>query len=101
MIWDVSLVEYLRMGGWVMVPLVLLTICLSFMIAERFLYYRSLGQRDITPGDLVQRLQRPGDQPPAGTGLCCQLAQRFFAARRLYGTIDAGVVAEVSAPSPR
>ncbi len=95
MIWDISVLEYLQMGGWVMTPLVLLTVLLSVLIVERTLFFRAMENSDLTPDSLIESLQKPASARPHGTGLYGELLRRFSEAAGHYGRIDRRVVDEV------
>jgi len=96
MVWKISIVEYLAMGGWVMFPLILLTFVLALLIAERLLFYRELSKDDITPDTLISILEREEMHHDNRKGVHKQLLQRLLSAKELYGKLDMTVVEEIT-----
>lgn len=96
MIWKISIVEYLDMGGWVMLPLILLSFLLGLLITERFLFYRELRGNDITPDTLIDQLKGRNVPHYSRRGIYSKLLQRFLSARELYGSLDIMVVEEIT-----
>jgi biopolymer transport protein ExbB len=84
------------MGGWVMVPLVLLSFFLGFLIVERFLFYAALGKEDITVDQLIEGLKSQGAPPEGGTGIHRDFLHRLLSAKSAYGRLDQGVVEEAA-----
>ena len=96
MIWKVSIVEYITMGGWVMFPLILLAFLLGLLIAERFLFYRELGRDDLNADQVIEVLSTRSAPPHGKWGIYSQLLQRFITAKELYGRLDRMIVEETS-----
>ena len=96
MIWKISIVEYLDMGGWVMLPLILLSLLLGLLVTERFLFYRELRRDDITPDTLIDQLKGRNVPSYSRRGIYSKLLQRFLSARELYGSLDIMVVEEIT-----
>ena len=96
MIWKISIVEYLDMGGWVMLPLTLLSLLLGLLVIERFLFYRELRGNDITPDTLIDQLKGRDAPHSSRRGIYSNLLQRFLSARELYGSLDIMVVEEIT-----
>ena len=96
MAWNISIAEYLAMGGWVMLPLVMLAFLLALLISERVLFYWELGRNDITPDrliDLLEESRMPGNK---GSGICNQLLQLFLGAKKRYGKLDMMIIEEIT-----
>ena len=96
MVWNISIAEYLSMGGWVMLPLVILAFLLALLITERLLFYWEMSRGDITPDTLIDLL---GDNRiPNGnrSGICNQLLQLFVGAKKRYGKLDRMIVEEIT-----
>jgi len=96
MIWTISIVEYLDMGGWVMPPLILLSLLLGLLITERFLFYRELRGDDITPDALIDLLKNRDVPHQSRLGIYNKLLQRLLSAKERYGNLDTMVVEEVT-----
>jgi len=94
MIWGISLREYLNMGGPVMYPLMLVTLVLTYLLAERFMYHVSLRRRDITPEEVLALLGSGRSAGSTKTGICAQLLARLLHAKRNYGRLDALILDE-------
>ena len=96
MVWNISIAEYLSMGGWVMLPLVMLAFLLALLISERVLFYWELGRNDITPDrliDLLEESRMPGNK---GSGICNQLLQLLLGAKKRFGKLDMMIIEEIT-----
>jgi len=96
MIWEVSITKYIAMGGWVMVPLILLSFVLAFLIIERLMFFSGIAKNDITPDELVTALGQADYRATAGgTGICRMMLEEFLSARQTYHRLDKAIVDEV------
>jgi biopolymer transport protein ExbB len=90
--WEISTWEYLATGGPVMVPLLLVSLAMAFMIAERFLYFAGIERGDINADAVIRGIEN--NAPAAGGGLCATVLGRLLAARAVYGELDLRVLHE-------
>lgn len=90
--WEISTWEYLATGGPVMAALVLVSLAMAFLIAERFLYFSELVRGDIDADAVIRGLEE--NKPAGGRGLCATLLARLLAARAVYGVLDLRVLHE-------
>jgi biopolymer transport protein ExbB len=95
MIWDISIIEYLKMGGWVMAPLIVLAFVLAAMIIERGLYFGALRNNSLSVEEIIERLQISSVTGRTGTGLNDMVLGRCLEARKRYGRLDRSVIEEV------
>lgn len=95
MIWDISVIEYIRMGGWVMIPLLALTGALALLVVERFLYFAALRKTTLTTDGAIEQIVAGRIAETEKRCLLGELLRRFAVAQRAYGVIDRGVVEEV------
>jgi len=97
MIWEITILEYLSMGGWVMIPLIALSFVLMMLVSERLLYLRRLRKDSISTDDLVTIIEKDPDDGnvPQSKGIRGQLMDRLLQAKKTYGTINDLIVEEV------
>ena len=84
MIWKITILEYLTMGGWVIIPLILLSLILLILVTERFLYLRMLQRDTITTDELINTLTdgtSSAEKVPKSTGIRGQPLDRFLNAK--------------------
>lgn len=87
--------EYLESGGWVMVPLCLGSIVLSFLVLERLRVLRALSTEDLPIKDAIRAVQ--GGAPTAGgSGLRARLVQSFLESRSHDARLDMDILRECS-----
>jgi biopolymer transport protein ExbB len=96
MVWNISIAEYLAMGGWVMLPLVIFAFVLALLISERVLFYWELGKNDITPDTLVDLLEKDRVPDNGRSGICNQLLHLFLGAKERYGKLDMMIIEEIT-----
>ena len=96
MAWNISIAEYLAMGGWVMLPLVMLAFLLALLISERVLFYWELSRNDITPDRLIDLLEENSMPGSNRSGICNQLLQLFLGAKKRYGKLDMMIIEEIT-----
>lgn len=87
--------EYLKSGGWVMVPLGICSFLLWFLITERALEFKALWNRDLSIPDAV-RAVRGETVDLEGEGLCSQLVRDFLAERAGDAKLDRHVLRQVA-----
>jgi biopolymer transport protein ExbB len=80
MAWLWHLNEHLRQGGWVMVPLVGVSLVMWALIVDRGLRFRELDRDDLGVADAATALGADG--PPPGRGLRARLVAELRAVRR-------------------
>ena len=72
MMWEISAREYLLMGGPIMGPLVLVSLLLAYLIAERLLLPLGMDGDDLSADEVIKKLEQ-GAAPKAKwacTGRC-------------------------------
>jgi biopolymer transport protein ExbB len=87
--------EYLRQGGWVMIPLGLCSFLLWMLIIDRVRTFRAMRSRDISLGDAIAAV-RGESARMTGNGLRAQLVNGFLENRSGYSDIDRNVLRQVS-----
>ncbi len=95
MIWDITVYEYIKMGGWVMMPLIGLAFVLGWLIIERFLYFKQLQKDDITTDEIILSVQENKIGAVEKNGIHREIMQGLIDKKRCYGYLDALVVEEV------
>lgn len=65
-----SSMEYLRTGGPVMVPIILLSLLLWGLIVERLLFFRRMERNAADEPGVIMELNKCSLPPAAATGLC-------------------------------
>jgi biopolymer transport protein ExbB len=83
--WQV--LDYIRQGGWIMIPLGAVSIAMWVLIAERLLWFRQLVHSDVGIKDAVHAVEG-ADVPIAGTGLRAALVRAFLAERTGDSELD-------------
>lgn len=98
MLWKITIVEYFGMGGWVMIPLILLAFLLGVLISERLLYLGRLKKDNLSTDDLIDHLEGAAGEAKAiaGRGIRSELLRRFLQAKNLYGRLDEMIVTEIT-----
>ena len=87
--------EYLRQGGPVMVPLILTSLWMWFLIAERLLYFRRMDRNDVNLKQAVEMLSGTS-LPGTSNGLINRVVVSFLKERTGNSKLDRGIV-ELSA----
>jgi biopolymer transport protein ExbB len=87
--------EYLESGGWVMVPLCLGSILLSFLVLERLRVLRALSIEDLPIKDAIHAVQG-GAPTVGGSGLRARLVQSFLESRSHDARLDMDILRECS-----
>ncbi len=90
LLWDGF--EYLQQGGWVMIPLALVSLSMWSLIADRLLTYYALGRKDISSRAALAALADESSEPFVGTGLRRQLLSAFLAARTGDRDLDRSIL---------
>jgi biopolymer transport protein ExbB len=87
--------EYLKSGGWVMIPLGVCSFLLWFLITERLLEFKALWNRDMSIPDAVRAVR--GEAVNAeGEGLRSKLVREFLAERAGDAKLDRHVLRQVA-----
>ena len=73
--------EYLRQGGWIMMPLAGVSVVMWTLIIERWLVLRGLRRGDLGPARAMRRRPRATAPRDGRTGLRARLVQAFLAER--------------------
>jgi biopolymer transport protein ExbB len=88
--------EYLRQGGWVMLPLIAVSLVLWTFITERWLALRGLTSGDLDTTAVLAVCR--GEQPaPESNGLRAHLVRAFVAARTGRAALDREILAQHTA----
>jgi biopolymer transport protein ExbB len=83
--------EYLKSGGWVMIPLGVCSFLLWFLITERVLEFNSLWSRDVSMLDAIRAIR--GERIEVeGDGLRSRLVREFLAGRAGDARLDRHVL---------
>ena len=88
--------EYVRQGGWVMIPMAAASLAMWAMILERLQAFARLGGRDIDAMDALKALDGgalPGD---TDAGIRRRVLDGFMAARAGVANIDRSVLRHVT-----
>ena len=93
--WLWHIVDHLRQGGWVMLPLLGVSLVLWALIVDRFLVLRRLGRGDLLSVDAAHALTAA--TAPAGSGLRTTLVNRLRAARQGSSAADVALLHAMSA----
>lgn len=72
--------DYLVQGGWIMIPMIVVSIAMWTLILERWRTFHALGGRDVEPDQAVRALENQ-DVPVDRTGLRTSLVRTFLAER--------------------
>ncbi|MCD6153626.1 MAG: MotA/TolQ/ExbB proton channel family protein [Syntrophobacterales bacterium] len=91
--------EYLRQGGQVMIPLILTSLWMWFLIGERLIYFRRMNRGNLSLRETVEMLS---DKPLPGTsnGLINRVVASFLKERTGNSKLDRGIL-ELSAMRER
>lgn len=79
MAWLWHIIDHLHQGGWVMLPLLGVSLVLWALIADRFLVLRRLGRDDLVSVDAARALAAA--TAPTGSGLRTALVNRLRTTR--------------------
>ncbi|MFT5314823.1 MAG: biopolymer transport protein ExbB [Candidatus Krumholzibacteriia bacterium] len=82
--------EYLRQGGFVMVPLVIVSIVMWTLIIDRLRVFRDLKRRDVNAAQAVVMLNE--QKAKKTTGLCATLVNDFMAERAGDASLDKDIL---------
>ncbi|MFT5233734.1 MAG: biopolymer transport protein ExbB, partial [Candidatus Krumholzibacteriia bacterium] len=82
--------EYLRQGGFVMVPLVIVSIVMWTLIIDRLRVFRDLKRRDVNAAQAVVMLNEK--EVKKTTGLCATLVNDFMAERAGEASLDKDIL---------
>jgi biopolymer transport protein ExbB len=88
--------DYVMSGGWVMLPMWIVSVFMWFMIIERFRTYGRLAGPDLETLDALSALDGAA-LPDKSHGVRRQLMDRFLAARTGRVSIDRAVLRHVNA----
>ncbi len=83
--------EYLQQGGWIMIPLLLCSVTMWALIAERIFAFVGLSAHDIDTQAAIDAMRR-GRMESGSTGLLARLVRSFLAERSGYGDLDRHVL---------
>ena len=86
---------YLRQGGWVMVPLIGVSLVLWTLIVERWQVLRGLEKRDLDMAGVLA-VVRGEREVPEGAGMRARLANAFVAAATGRPLLDREVLAHLA-----
>jgi biopolymer transport protein ExbB len=92
-LWQIE--EYLKQGGWVMIPLAICSLVMWTLILERLHAFRGLTGRDIEIRQALFALNG-GHLDTSGKGLFTRLLRRFMQERSGVSDIDRHVLRQVS-----
>jgi len=85
--WEI--LEYIRQGGWIMVPLVAVSVVMWTLIVDRLRAFAQLSRRDLDPAAVVAAVLAADNVVLAGRhGLRAVLARRFLAERSGLQQLD-------------
>ena len=86
-------VDYLIQGGWIMTPLILCSVFMWTLIAERLYFFHSLTRHDLRIRDAIRFLEegKPGDRDE-GQGLRARLVSSFLKQRTGYPALDRNIL---------
>jgi len=87
------ILDYLDQGGWVMVPLVGVSVVMWALILERWHDLRQLVRGDLELPAILAAV-RANEPPPAATGLRAQLVSAFLAERSGRARLDREILAQ-------
>lgn len=87
--------EYLRQGGPVMIPLIMTSLWMWFLIVERLLYFRRMDREDLSLKEAVEMLSGTS-LPGTSSGLINRVVASFLKERTGNSKLDRGIV-ELSA----
>lgn len=96
MMWEISAREYLLMGGPIMGPLVLVSLLLAYLIAERFFFLSGLTKNDLSADEVIIQLEQGGAPERAKSGLYRMFLEKILRAQQIYGRLDLGILEETS-----
>jgi len=95
MIWEISVLRYIQMGGWVMFPLIFLSFVLAYLIVERFMFFSALGTNDLSADELIEHLERKTLPGKNRKGIYTVFLERLVSCRTTYKRIDRLIIHEV------
>jgi len=85
---------YLRQGGWIMVPLVVVSLSMWTLILERWMALRGLVRGDLDLPATLAVVRSDDSSAPDGGGLRTELVRRFLAARSGRARLDREILAQ-------
>ncbi len=88
-----AIVDYLRQGGWVMLPLLGVSLVMWALILERWDDLRRLGRSDLDVTTALAAV-REHETPPAAPGLRAQLVASFLQERSGRARLDREILAQ-------
>lgn len=92
-----STVEYLRQGGWVMVPLAAVSWVMWTLIIERLRAFAAWHREDLDPREAARLLAGGGpDEAPSGSGLRATLLRTYLGERSGLAGLDRHVMRQCS-----
>ncbi len=86
-----SAVDYLTQGGWVMSPLILCSVIMWTLIAERLHFFSVLSRQDIRIRDAI-RLLREAESGMAMKGLRARIVESFVRERTGDPSLDKNIL---------
>jgi biopolymer transport protein ExbB len=95
MMWEISAREYLLMGGPIMGPLVLVSLLLAYLIAERYFFLVALTKNDLSADEVISHLGQ-NTTKITGAGLYRRFLQKILHAKKTYGKLDLGILEEAN-----
>ena len=84
--------EYLRHGGFVMIPLVAVSVAMWTLILERLRVFAALRRRDVQPATAVALLRETAGEAPRAPGLRATLVREFLAERSGNAELDRDIL---------
>lgn len=82
------LLEYIRQGGWIMIPLGAVSVAMWYLIVERVLAFREFAGRDIGVQDAVRAVQGDNVGVMKLGGMKARLVGRFLQQRTGDAELD-------------
>ncbi len=83
-----SILEYLRQGGWVMLPLAAVSWAMWTFIIERWRRFEELKREDLDPAAAARCVAGLGDCPEDSRGLRALLVREFLPQRSGFARLD-------------
>ncbi len=87
--------EYLKQGGWIMIPLALASVTLWTLLLERMSSLRRLSREDLAVDDAISAV-REGAASVEGEGLRARLVRSFLAERTGFPPLDIDILRRCS-----
>ena len=83
--------DYMRLGGWVMIPIGVCSVAMWMFIAERLRVYRALGSGDVSIAEAIAVVSDGADLRPVD-GLRARLVRGYLDGRCGYPEIDCQIM---------